>query len=143
MKSLLIYWAPAALWAGLIFLLSSQPATDVGRYVPLKDPYLFWMAHMVEYAVLSALLCRLLMSLPIGSGKTATALAFLLAVSYGITDEIHQYYVAGRVTSTVDIAFDTAGALLGLTGMALFSAGRLRLWQWSAHRVSALTRWRK
>jgi VanZ family protein len=32
---------------------------------------------------------------------------------YGITDEIHQYYVPGRVASIGDIAADCIGAFLG------------------------------
>jgi VanZ family protein len=48
-------------------------------------------------------------------------LSFLVASLYGITDEIHQYYVPGRVASIGDIAADCIGAFLGscLTSMTM------------------------
>ena len=36
-------------------------------------------------------------------------LAFFVAVIYGISDEIHQYFVPGRFLSVSDILFDTIG----------------------------------
>ena len=38
----------------------------------------------------------------------------VLSAGYGVTDELHQSFVPGRVPSWLDIGYDTLGALFGL-----------------------------
>jgi VanZ family protein len=40
--------------------------------------------------------------------------AFLAGVAYAASDELHQHFVAGRHSSPIDLAIDTAGIALGL-----------------------------
>ena len=40
--------------------------------------------------------------------------AFAVAVLYGVTDELHQTFVPGRVASEADLVVDAMGALLGV-----------------------------
>ncbi len=99
-------WAPVALWAALIFVLSSIPDLTTGL---AWDAALRKVAHAGEYAVLGALLARAL-------GRDALALA--VGSAYAVTDEIHQTFVEGRVGSPFDWAIDTAGVALGIVALA-------------------------
>ena len=103
----LALWAPVALWAGMIFVLSSIPdlTTGLGTF----DLLVRKLAHAAEYAVLGALLARAL-------GRDAVALA--IGSLYAVTDEVHQSFVDGRVGSPLDWAIDTVGVGLGIALLA-------------------------
>jgi VanZ family protein len=101
--SFLRLWLPVALWAALIFVLSSIP--DLGTGLGGWDTLLRKLAHAGEYAVLGALLLRAVASIPV---------AVFLGVLYAVSDEIHQAFVPGRLGSPVDVAIDTVGVLCGV-----------------------------
>jgi VanZ family protein len=111
--ALLVRWAPAVLWAALIFGLSSVsglPPPPGG----LTDKH----AHLIVYAVLCALLVwGLTDRAPARTTWPIAAAAAVLAALYGASDEWHQSFVEGRETSMLDLAADTAGAVLA--GVAL------------------------
>jgi VanZ family protein len=96
-------WAAVALWAGLIFGLSSIPSLSTG--LGTWDLVLRKCAHMTEYAILAVLLAR---------ATRRPVPAFVLAVLYAASDELHQHFVRGRHASPVDVAIDAVGALAGL-----------------------------
>ncbi len=108
-------WLPVALWAGLIFGLSSVP--HLGTGLGTWDLVLRKLAHATEYAVLGALLSRALGREP---------LAFGIGVAYAASDEFHQHFVRGRHASPVDVAIDAAGVLLGILAWQ-----RLRSFRWA------------
>ena len=96
-------WLPVAVWAALIFTLSSVP--DLGTGLGTWDLVLRKLAHTGEYAVLGALLLRALRRpLP----------AAALAVAYAASDEVHQHFVAGRQGRPLDVLIDAAGVLAGV-----------------------------
>jgi VanZ family protein len=107
-------WLPVALWAGLIFALSSVP--DLGTGLGGWDTLLRKIAHAAEYAVLGALLTRAL-------ARTETA--FLLGVVYAASDELHQSFVVGRRGAPVDIAIDAVGVVCGIVLWQRVRARRL------------------
>ena len=76
-------WLPASLWACLIFALSGVPSlgTDLGVW----DTVLRKLAHATEYAILAVLLTRAL----------SPPAAWLGAVAFAVTDELHQALVPG------------------------------------------------
>jgi VanZ family protein len=96
-------WLPVVAWAALIFVFSSVPSLNSG--LGTWDTVLRKAAHMTEYAVLAVLLYRAL---------GAELPAFLAAVGYAVTDEVHQMFVRGRHGSPIDVAIDAAGVLIGL-----------------------------
>src|ERR671929_2445353 len=96
-------WLPVVAWAALIFALSSIPSLSSG--LGDWDYVLRKCAHVTEYAVLGALLLRAL-------GRELPA--FLAAVAYAATDELHQHFVRGRHASPIDVAIDAAGVLIGI-----------------------------
>jgi VanZ family protein len=96
-------WLPVVLWAGVIFALSSIPSLGTG--LGTWDYILRKGAHMLEYALLAALLFRAL-------GRELPA--FFAALAYAATDEVHQHFVHGRHATPVDVGFDAVGIVAGL-----------------------------
>lgn len=107
----------AIVWMAVIFMLSSMPSDavppgDYGSY-----------GHFFLYTVLGALY---VLALSDGRSRTRIALiAVVLASAYGITDELHQAFVPGRVPDPVDWLVDTVGACTG-AGMVLLLSRRAR-----------------
>ena len=112
-------WVPPIAMMALIFGLSSLPANqeDHGTlYVVSRK-----LAHFGEYALLVALWWQALRrKLP---HRRALALAFVIAVLYAVTDELHQTFVSGRAGTPVDVGIDSVGAL---TAVWLIARGRAR-----------------
>jgi VanZ family protein len=102
-RQTLSLWLPVAAWAALIFGLSSIPGLSTG--LGTWDTVLRKLAHIAEYAVLSALLWRPLRH-EVG--------ALVATIAYAATDELHQTFVRGRHGSPVDVAIDGIGAAAGL-----------------------------
>ena len=112
-NSLLRYWLPPALWAGVIFILSAQPSLP---HYPdtLLDLILKKAAHMIEYGILASLLWRALSRGQGALSRSAWVTAFVVSVLYAASDEYHQTFVPGRNGTPVDVGIDTVGALIAL-----------------------------
>lgn len=115
------YWGPACGYAGLIFYLSSQshPEEDLpSLFTLLSDKIL----HAVEYAGLGGLCYR---AFRWGTNESwaqqAVLLATLTASLYGISDEVHQWFVPFRESSWQDWVADTIGAAMGAAGISRLS----------------------
>lgn len=135
------YWGPVALYAGLIFYLSSQSHPEY--YVPdflllnLGDKVL----HAIEYALLGFLCYR---GFCHAAGKWGGQYAMLLAVVaptvYGATDEWHQAFVPFREPDRWDLATDLLGALVGVLVWVLIERRRIErrripAWSQGAHAI--------
>ena len=108
------YWLPVALYAGIIFYMSSQshPEEQLPSFV-LKDVS-DKVLHAVEYAVLGGL-CYRAFRWGVSGAVASYALLFAIATAslYGVTDEVHQFLVPFRESSWLDWLADTAGATVG------------------------------
>ena len=110
-NNFLLYWLPVIVWAILIFALSSFPA-----FPEAMQPLLSFdkLAHALEYAVFSFLLAR-----AFGNSKKNNfkkyfrVLAVICAVVYGMSDELHQYFVPMRSACIIDLIYDSIGAIIG------------------------------
>ena len=101
----------------LIFVLSSM-----SRLPSLPSGVDDSVPHAFEYSVLAALLLRGL----VGARRRRITfwsawIAALLATLYGVTDELHQWFVPGRMAEVTDLAADALGAAV--------AAGLI--WAWS------------
>lgn len=108
-------WLPAVLWMGGIFYLSQQ-SSPLGADAGASRAAL---AHVALFGGLAALLYWPLAGRSAQFAWAAMAISFALAVLYGVTDELHQAFVDGRVASEADLVIDAAGALAGVTAAAL------------------------
>jgi VanZ family protein len=107
-------------WAAVIFLLSSRPGSDF----PSLGFAVQKGFHVAEYALLALLLYRALSGLGWSSWRASLG-AWLLAVLYAASDEVHQLFVNTRNGSIVDVGIDAFGAILGIAFARLVQVARL------------------
>lgn len=109
-------WGPVLVYAAIIFSLSSAShLPDLPRGLSDKG------AHLLLYCGFGFLIARALAG-GLGRPVPLWVLPFvvLLAVAYGVSDELHQLFVPRRHFDLLDLAADAIGASLG--------AGVLWLW---------------
>ena len=120
-------WIPALIQMGLIFGLSSIPGKNLPQFFPFADKF----EHMIAYSILGALLaCRPGFAEVFQSRKPSkwTSGGFLfpmLGILYGISDEIHQLFVPGRMFGIDDMAADGVGIVLGFYLLRTWDRRRL------------------
>jgi VanZ family protein len=107
----LLNWLPLIGYCLLIFIQSSSSDSVELPTIPLLDKLL----HAAGYSLLGVLFYRAYRSRwPGASGWTMANASLLSAAFYGMTDEIHQYFVPGRSADPWDWLADTVGAMLGV-----------------------------
>lgn len=106
------FWLPPLSYMAAIFYVSSLQNPQMGGETP------DYVLHALEYFLLTLLLIRLLLSrsaphsesLFFSVWQRACLVGFALAVFYGLSDELHQYFVPGRHCTWSDALADTFGA---------------------------------
>jgi VanZ family protein len=110
---------------GLIFFFSSLPDPG-GPPGGISDK----TAHLLIYGALGAALMR-----AVAGGRSAAMtlpkilLVGVLGTLYGLSDEIHQYFVPPRTPDLLDVVADAAGTFAGaivMTVVARLLSGSLR-----------------
>ena len=121
------YWLPPLCLCILIFMISARPAPEAMPGFRFADKLL----HAIVYCSLSILLLRafLLGGLSIRLRLAALA-AFCVASLYGVSDEIHQYFIPSRTASVGDALADILGAAMGTIAMWII-LGRVRRFEQS------------
>ena len=116
MGQVLWYWVPVALYAGMIFYLSSQSHPEEQLPSLVFEEVSDKVLHAVEYGILSVLCYRAFRwAAGPAIAQQAVVLAIVTASLYGITDEVHQSFVPLRDSSWQDWLADTIGAIIGAT----------------------------
>lgn len=129
-------WAAVVLWMLIIFLFSSQNATEssalsggivnaflqvMHSMIPSFDTYFthaqvsFFIrksAHFTIYAILGILTDSALNN-DISSAQRIK-MTLLVCLIYAVSDEWHQFFVSGRSAQFADVCIDTIGAEAGL-----------------------------
>lgn len=100
-----MYWMLSLIYMGLIFCISSYPEPTK---VP-SPPYFDKAVHILEYGLLASLVYLALRDMKV-PGRYLVGLAFAIAFLYGVSDEIHQYFVPGRHAEILDVLADGIGA---------------------------------
>lgn len=103
MTKRVLAWAPALVWAVVLFLISSRPTLPADLGGGLDK-----VAHFGAFAVLGLLLARAALAwrIPIGWPMA-------LGIAYAATDEIHQHFVPGRYPDVADWVADALGVAAG------------------------------
>ena len=118
-----VFTSALAGWMALIFNLSSLPdervslvGPQLGQYAAYDVPWFGSLRSILGHLVLFGILASFIQA-TIWSWTTYTKhslrLAFgvlILAVLYGISDELHQSFIAGRNMSASDVLVDALGA---------------------------------
>jgi VanZ family protein len=112
-------WIPTLIWMVMIFGVSSRTS--------LHTSPVFWLdfiikksAHVTEYFMLNLLLNYSLVSTVNLSRKKRLLLAFIMAIFYAATDELHQTFVIGREGRIRDVLIDSIGILLSAKFLTFF-----------------------
>jgi len=105
------YWFPILIYCLLIFIQSSYPSTE-----RIPDwPYIDKMLHFAAYALLGALFLRAFKTTKIKNNlKLVLILSILLSSLYGVSDEIHQYFIPYRIADLMDVLADLLGSIMGV-----------------------------
>ncbi|MFG6147823.1 VanZ family protein [Halobacillus sp. B23F22_1] len=74
--------------------------------------------HFIEFAILYLLIIVALAANQQFS-RTTSLIAAVIAVMYGVVDEIHQLFVVGRSFSAADLGKDAAGVIVAWTWIQL------------------------
>ncbi|NOY23703.1 MAG: VanZ family protein [Acidobacteria bacterium] len=90
-------------YCAFLFYLSAQSTLPLPQYFSWQD----LLEHAAAYFVLGILVRR---AAPFASFRLL--LAFI--VFYGMSDEIHQYFVPGRVCDILDLVADATGGTIAL-----------------------------
>lgn len=103
-------WFPVLVCMGSIFYFSSLPGSDVPDLFLFQDV----VFHLLVYGVLAYFFSRALKNTYRGL-RLSKAIYFsvLFGMIYGITDELHQLFVPGRLSSVSDVFIDSVGSFLG------------------------------
>ncbi|MDP2947819.1 MAG: VanZ family protein [Nanoarchaeota archaeon] len=102
----------ALLIALLIFYVSTRTAEEITEGIEIK---IYLWETVVYHFVIFFLLCFFLcFSLVRGKPKRKyfILVVVIITIIYGITDEIHQLFVPGRVSDMTDVLTDAAGVVL-------------------------------
>lgn len=143
-RAVVLSWAAVAAWAVFIFCMSANTGSNLEHGGGIVSQVFQWLkalqgqvlgpdvdavnpaAHFCEYAVFGALLANAWRRLGGRTGAAAPWLAVVPAVVcaslYGVTDELHQYFVPGRACDPVDWLVDTSGATLGAVLFAVIAS---------------------
>lgn len=101
------YWSATIFYMGMIFYFSSKSSISV--------PIDFWgvdkIAHLLFYIPLSFLFYISFSAS--GIKRHVFILSVLFSCLYGISDELHQIFVPGRIASIGDFMADSIGAFIG------------------------------
>lgn len=104
-------WLAVAVWAGVIYYFSAQPS--LGTNWGIWDFILRKTAHFIEFAVLCLLLWRAIKKHGV-TPEGALTMAAPLSLLYAFSDEYHQSFVTGRVSSIRDVGVDMAGIIAAI-----------------------------
>jgi LPXTG-motif cell wall-anchored protein len=120
------------MWVGLIFVLSGIQNASLDFEVPGITVNSFFK-HFIEYAILGALTFNLFRQV-FKNRNRAIIYSVIFPFIYGVSDEIHQYFVPTRISDYPDVIVDTIGGLAGVLFLLLiFYLIRKRKENFSSH----------
>ena len=110
-KKFLFYWFPIIIYCLIIFIQSSYPSPETVPDLPYMDKLL----HFSACAVLGALFLRAFKTTQFKNNiKLVIILSILASSFYGISDELHQYFVPCRNADIMDALADIFGSVCGV-----------------------------
>jgi len=111
LRNFLICWLPLIIYCLAIYIQSGQPGPEHIPDVRFLDKFL----HFGAYGLLGILFFRAYETLPLKNFKNLLILISIgSATLYGISDEIHQYFVPSRQADVMDVIANTIGSICGV-----------------------------
>jgi VanZ family protein len=111
LKNFTLYWLPLIVYCLAIYIQSDYPSVEHIPSFEFSDKIL----HFLAYFVMGILFYRAYQTLRIkGDPRMLILLSIASASLYGVSDEIHQYYVPFRDASVLDAIANMLGAVCGV-----------------------------
>ena len=109
-------------WLGIIFISSNIPVSydDPDRQRVIWEYLYDKSMHLLLFGILSYLIISFLVEYKKLKFYHIAIVAVLFTYFYGITDEWHQGFIAGRGVSYYDLLFDVFGAIFGVIVYKVF-----------------------
>jgi VanZ family protein len=106
----IFYRLPVIIYCTFIFIHSSRPGFDTPDVTHIDKVF-----HFFGYAVCGALFLRAFRTFSIRHNlKLLIILSMLASGLYGLSDEIHQYFVPCRTADFLDILANLLGSIAGV-----------------------------
>lgn len=111
LRTFLSHWLVLILYCLLIFIQSSRPSLENMPDVRFLDKIL----HFGAYGLLGLLFYRAYQTLPLKDSQNLLILISIASATlYGVSDEVHQYFVPYREADIMDGVADTVGSICGV-----------------------------
>ena len=118
-RAFIKYWTLPIIYEILIFYLSSKPSPEIGPEIHHIDKFF----HTIIYFIFALLLWRAFFyASPEFFKKRAIFFTLTLTIFFGISDELHQYFVPFRDADVFDILFDCIGACMAILSVIWYKA---------------------
>ena len=110
-RNFLSRWLPLIAYCLAIYIQSDYPSPERIPTMAFSDKIL----HFAAYGLLGILFFRAYTTLPLKDRRNTLILMSIgSATLYGISDEIHQYFVPFRQADTLDAVADAIGSICGV-----------------------------
>ena len=110
-RNFFLCWLPLIIYCLAIYIQSSLPGS---KHIP-DVRFMDKMLHFGAYALLGILFFRAYETLPLRDNKKLLILLSIVsAILYGISDEVHQYYVPSRHGDILDGVANAIGSIIGV-----------------------------
>jgi VanZ family protein len=111
LRNFLICWLPLIIYCLAIYIQSGQPSPERLPNVHFLDKIL----HFGAYGLLGVFFFRAYQTLPLKDSQNLLILVSIgSATLYGVSDEIHQYFVPFREADIMDVVANTMGSICGV-----------------------------
>lgn len=110
------YWLSIVVWAAIILILCGMPPQDVDKVKFFDFPFQDKVVHFALYFVLAMLVMAVLtLNSYLKNSKWTYTITIAICLLYGWLIEILQRaFFPGRSFEWMDVAADTAGAVVGV-----------------------------
>ena len=103
----MIYWATVGIYLAIIFVMSSIPGYELPK---LDFNFSDKIAHFLEFGILGIFLYNAFKhTSPV---KKPFLWSIVIGFLWGVSDELHQFFVPGRQCSFRDFFADASGVLI-------------------------------
>jgi len=118
----IFFWILLIVYSIVIFIFSSRPEVGVEQYFYGQDKVIHFVIYGIHTFLCLLTLCDRILSLK----SIQYFLALILSVSYGIFNEIYQYFIPKREFSFGDILANSLGIITFLILVYIFQNKRTR-----------------
>jgi len=112
----IFFWILLIIYSIVIFIFSSRPEVGVEQYFYGQDKVIHFVIYGIHTFLCLLTLCDRILSLK----SIQYFLALILSVSYGIFNEIYQYFIPEREFSFGDILANSIGIITFLILIYVF-----------------------